>query len=127
MIQGKRVKKIPIKKLILAIDDAFKAKIFARDVSEFGPSVCPLCQKPSDFFQWNHLISAAKYSVRWNPLNVYRLCRGCNIRNEFHPQYFTAWWLKRHGEAVYHALVMASNQVADYKRKDYERILGEVS
>ena len=123
---SKRVKKIPIKKLILAIDDAFKAKIFARDVAEFGPSVCPLCQKPSDFFQWCHMISAAKYATRWNPLNVYRQCRGCNLRHEFHPQYFTDWWLKRHGAAVYHALVFASNQVADYKRKDYEKILGEM-
>lgn len=109
------------KKLVKEADDTFSEWIRNRDENEFGQG-CSLCrfQKATCAA---HLISRAKYSVRWDPLNVYAQCIGCNIRHEFHPQYYTTWWIARHGVEAYQDLFRRSNQIVKRSRQDMEDII----
>lgn len=118
----KRKKKSLIVRLVEELDAIVKAKMFERDRKEWGKA-CGLCGRSDLRLDWNHLISASKYSVRWNPLNIYALCYACNMRHEFHPHYYTAWWLKRHGAEAYQALVAWSNIPAKFKSKDLKAMI----
>lgn len=122
---AKRKKKPSIKSLIKTMDEQFKEKIFTRDIKEFG-SKCSLCLADGVRLIWCHLISARKYSVRWAHRNVYAQCNSCNIRHEHYPEYYTAWWVRRHGEEAYQELVRESMVPANYKRKDYEQMIGAI-
>lgn len=115
-------KKSLVARLVKELDDKCKALILSRDRKEFGTR-CSLCEEDNHGLMWCHLISATKYATRWDPINIYAQCRGCNFRHEFHPQYYTAWWINRHGEEAYQALVRKSSQPANYKSKDLKLIL----
>lgn len=110
--------------LVEEIDAVVRGKVLARDRAEFG-SKCCLCGEGGNL-QWCHLISASKYSVRWHPLNSYTQCRGCNLRHEFHPQYYTAWWISRHGEQKYQELVTVSSIPANFNTTQLRVILAAV-
>jgi hypothetical protein len=125
-VKNKRKKKPLFARLVAQLDEACKSALFMRDIDEFG-NKCPLCENiflPKNF-QWNHLISQKKQSVKWDLRNLYRLCRGCNMRHEYYPEYFTSWWLKRHGEEAYQALVRKSAVPAKFKSSDLRRMLLE--
>jgi len=119
----KRQKARSRKALVKAADAAFSLHIRARDAEPFGGR-CSLCQQ-APIEDCAHLISRGKHSVRWDPRNAMGQCRGCNLRHEYHPQYYTAWWIKRHGEEAYQALVRDSNQIAKYSRADLEEIIAK--
>lgn len=119
---AKRKKKSLIVRLVEEMDAIAKAQMFARDRKEWG-NKCGLCGRSDLRLDWNHLISKTKYSVRWNPINIYAFCIGCNMRHEFNPQYYTAWWLKRHGAEAYQALVAWSNIPAKFKSKDLKAMI----
>jgi hypothetical protein len=114
-------KKSAAVQLVEEIDAVVRAKVMARDRAEFGDKCC-LCGGQGNL-QWCHLISASKYSVRWHPLNSYTQCRGCNIRHEYHPQYYTAWWIARHGEEKYQELATVSSVPADFNVAQLRTIL----
>lgn len=118
---AKRKKKSPIVRLVEELDSIIKGCMFVRDRREWG-NKCGLCGKVAPL-QWNHLVSASKYSTRWNMLNIHAFCRGCNMRHEHHPQYYTVWWIKRYGAEAYAELVEKSNQPANFKSKDLKRMI----
>lgn len=114
---AKRKKKPLIVRLALELDGLVKTRIYERDLKEFGDK-CSLCGNPTKKRQWSHLISGRKHSVRWNPINIFSQCRGCNIRHEHYPEYYTAWWIRRYGEANYQDLVRLSQSGIKWRSMD---------
>jgi hypothetical protein len=117
----KRKKKSLRVRLVEALDKAFNAWIIKRDAVLYPG--CTLCGIKGVKLYCAHLISSSKYATRWHPGNAYSQCCGCNLRHEFHPQYYTAWWIKKHGEHAYHELVALSNVPPKHKTKDLEALI----
>jgi nitrate/TMAO reductase-like tetraheme cytochrome c subunit len=109
------------KKLVAELDRVFSLWIRARDHEEFG-GICSLCHSQKAI-QCAHLISRSKHSVRWDPRNAYAQCAGCNVRHEFHSQYYTSWWVARHGVESYQQLFRDSNKIAKFSRQDLEDMI----
>jgi len=93
---------------IAAADKAFSEYIRARD-----RYICKTCgiagSKGDGVMTCGHLITRAKYSVRWDESNAECQCRGCNMRHEFQPEVMTDNYIMRYGTEFYHELVLFSN------------------
>lgn len=109
------------KNLVAQADKYFSAWVRERDRVEFGDH-CSLCQRNLATCA-AHLISRTKHSVRWDPLNVYAQCAPCNFRHEHHSQYYTSWWVARHGVEAYQELFRKSNKIAKFSRQDLEDMI----
>ncbi len=73
-----------------------------------------------------HLITRAKYSVRWDLRNVFQQCKSCNFIHEFNPHIFTNWYINKFGVKQYQALVKLSNQVKPKHITELEKLLTEL-
>lgn len=119
----RRKRKSARKALVAKLDRAFSVWVRTRDAVTFGGK-CSLCQaRPIE--EAAHLISRGKHSVRWDPANAYAQCRGCNLRHEYHPAYYTNWWVNRHGIAAYNDLFRRSNEIAKFSREDLEAMIAK--
>jgi hypothetical protein len=70
------------KKLIAKADKVFSEYIRKRD-----NYVCFVCGKQGSekdgVMQCGHLFTRADYTVRWDEMNAWCQCRGCNFRHEY--------------------------------------------
>ena len=107
----------PRQRAVNACDTAFSRYIRARD-----NWVCFTCGKVGydrdGVMQCGHLITRAKYSVRWDEYNAACQCSGCNMRHEYQPEIYTAAWIAEHGVDAYHDMVCKSNQPRKYSVED---------
>jgi len=110
-------------KAITAADKAFSEYIRERD--KYLCYTCGLRGREKDgIMQCGHLITRAKYSVRWNPINAQCQCKSCNMRHEFQPEIFTDKWIEENGKEAYHDLVRESNGIRKFKTADLLEMAG---
>ena len=69
-----------------------------------------------------HLITRAKYSVRWDLINCNQQCSPCNFKHEYYPEVYTQKFIKKYGMEVYDDLIYRSNQVANFTIEQLEKI-----
>lgn len=99
-------------------DKWFSKYIRARD---YGQG-CYTCDSPKGYMQCGHLITRAKYSTRWDPLNAKAQCAGCNKLHEYQHEHFNSKWIQEYGEAAYHELVRKSNTVTKFTTQEIQEI-----
>lgn len=116
--QNKKRKKSNRKKLVKLLDKYFSIYIRTRD-----KNICFTCDKTLDNMQCGHLITRAKYSVRWNEKNACCQCAGCNLKHEYYPEIFTQKYINKFGIDQYNELVQKSNELSDYSNTELELMI----
>ena len=103
----------------IRLDALVKEIVLERD----GGCVCPPPIKGhTEQRTPGHLISRGKESVKWDLMNVFEQCSGCNARHEHYPEIFTDWFIKKFGQVEYMALVERSYKVAKLTMEDLETL-----
>lgn len=112
------------KALVKALDKEFSLFIRKRDQDvRGGLCVFPGCPKPIQ--NCFHIITRAKYSVRWDPANAVASCTGCNMSMEYNPNPYILWYIARNGLPAYEDLVRRSNIITKKSNSDLEEMLEE--
>lgn len=123
------MKSNPRKKAVKKADEWMSKYIRARDAR------CVTCGATENLTN-SHLITRGKYATRWDEDNCYCQCSGCNMRHEYQPEIYTDWWITKHGEEAYHALVLKSNtpvklstdaikKIAEYYKAEYKILVDD--
>lgn len=81
-------------------------------------NVCFICGKKMPFVesQAGHLISRTATAIRWNELNVFASCPGCNYRHEFRPEVMTNIFIEKYGVDEYQKLYYLSKRLEKINR-----------
>jgi hypothetical protein len=89
------------KKLIAKLD-----KIFSEYIRERDDYICITCgvTRNTHVIQCGHLFSRQCHSTRWDELNAYAQCAGCNYRHEFDFEPFRRAWIAKHSQDEYDKL-----------------------
>lgn len=116
----KRRKTTERKRLIKRLDDITREIVLLRD------GRCVTCGK-TDSLQCGHLITRARYGVRWDLLNCAVQCAGCNLRHEFNPEIYTNWFLRKYGLNEYQSLCHRSETQGKYSIGELEGILFDLT
>lgn len=96
---------------------------------------CVVCNT-TELLTCGHLITRSFYATRWDPMNAFGQCKGCNFRHEHDPHPFTAYFLRRYGEEVYLELQRKSHEpykittpglreLGDYWKAEWEKLKQE--
>jgi hypothetical protein len=113
------MRKITRKGLIRQLDDV------VRQLVKLKGTTCVCCGKTENM-TCGHLITRSKYSVRWDLMNCWPQCAGCNYTHEFNPHIYINWFINSQGLYAYRKLVKKSNIVqlqSDKKLKTRLKIL----
>lgn len=84
---------------IVKFDSLFSQYIRARD-----KNTCLLCGSKTRLSN-SHLVTRQVTILRWDELNCHTHCWGCNKRHTYHPEIYTAWFLRTYGVEAYLSLV----------------------
>lgn len=74
----------------------------------------------------SHLITCSKNSVRWDELNCHCQCYGCNMRHEYYPEYYTAWYITNYGSSAYEELCARSQTRVKVNKGYLEGVISEI-
>lgn len=110
---AKKIKKPSRKKLVKELDRVFSLFIRQRDKK------CVQCGKVEQL-TCGHLLTRAKYSVRWNEGNAFGQCAGENMKHEFQPEHYTLWYINKFGLQSYEQLVTDSNKLSKFTNSDLQ-------
>lgn len=90
--------------------DAIHATL--REICLIRHPYCVVCKKSDGVLQGGHLIPKQRSeAVRYDLMNVFTQCSGCNYTHTHNPHPFIAWFIKEYGEEEYLALVEKSRLV----------------
>lgn len=110
-------KRLPsVKSLKRKADSFFSKFIIARDKK------CVLCSATTELTN-GHLIKRGKMSTRYDEINCHALCSGCNYKDNFEPQHYSEWFIKKYGVEEYFELVDTSKEIKQFKRQDFLDII----
>ena len=86
---------------------------------------CVVCGRADGILQGGHLIPKARSTaVRFDLMNVFTQCSGCNSAHRWNMHPFTSWFIKEYGADEYNDLVARSKQkVKPIKDWELESIL----
>lgn len=119
--KAKKRKTSERKKLIKQLDQIIREIVFKDD-----PHYCVTCGK-TERLQLGHLITRARYGVRWDLMNCHIQCAGCNFRHEFQPEIYTRWFLNLYGEEAYQQLCHRAETQGKYTIDELETMLMELT
>jgi 5-methylcytosine-specific restriction endonuclease McrA len=112
----KRRKMTERKKLVKRLDEVTREIVLKRD------KFCVTCGKTENL-QCGHLITRARYGVRWDLMNCNAQCSGCNLRHEYQPEIYTRWFLNHYGEKEYQSLCNRAETQGKFTIDELETIL----
>ena len=104
------------KAVVKELDRVFGDYIKARDKR------CVVCGS-TDRPQCGHLFSRIAYSTRWNPMNAYQQCAGCNFRHESDFMPLLDYANRTHGTAKIRALHRLYETPVQYKTFQLEEMI----
>lgn len=92
------------KKLIQELDKTVSKIVRLRDKR------CVICGSTNQL-QCSHLIKRGRLSTRFDLDNCNANCNGCNLRHNNYPEFYTEWWLNKHGQEKYTELINRSQGI----------------
>jgi hypothetical protein len=111
------------KKLVAKLDAVFSEYIRARD--GYRCITCGVQGRERDgLMQCGHLFTRASYSTRWDELNCFCQCRGCNLSHEYDPAPFTIRFIHKYGQEAYERLYAKSKSTLKLTDADMEILIG---
>jgi hypothetical protein len=98
---------------IKALDKAFSQWVRLSGADHRGMVSCWTCGKEKHWKEVDagHFQTRAKYSIRWEPLNVKPQCKHCNMTNGGHQHLFAKRLDAVYGEGTADKLTFEGNQV----------------
>jgi hypothetical protein len=86
---------------------------------------CVVCGRSDGILQGGHLIpKASSTAVRYDLMNVFTQCVGCNSLHRFNPHPFIGWFINEYGVDEYNDLIARSKKkVVPIKIVELEAIL----
>ena len=100
------------KKLVKELD-----KVFGKIVILLDRKRCVVCGKTENL-QCGHLFSRVAYSTRWDFMNAFCQCRGCNYRHEHDPTPLTLYFINTFGKRAYEQLYRKYRTPIKYSNED---------
>jgi hypothetical protein len=113
----KRIKLIPLPKLIKQTDKLVSEYVRARDKRCVTPS-----EKCTNVLQCSHLIKRGKMATRFDLINCNAQCSHHNYLHNYEPEHYTNWFLRKYGDLAYAVLVDKSLVIKKYTRTELYNI-----
>lgn len=86
---------------------------------------CVTCGSHSNL-QAGHLFSRVAYNTRWNDLNVFAQCAGCNLSHEYNTFPLTNYFLNQFGQGLYQEMYRDWHAVKKFTNKELESLYLEL-
>jgi hypothetical protein len=106
------------KRLVAELDKVFSLYIRYRDKK------CVLCGK-TDSLQCGHIFSRINYSTRWDKMNCWCQCSGCNLKHEYEAYTFYNWFIEKFGKKEFDNLHFQAHQIRKFKDYELEEMIKE--
>ena len=113
------MRKLTRKSLVRLCDKEMSLYVRGRD------KMCVICGTRENL-TCGHLMSRVAYSTRWLLDNCFTQCASCNLRHEYNPHPFVAWYVHMFGWDKYEALIRRHSQTSKLTSADLEAILIEI-
>ena len=113
------------KKLIARLDKVFSQWVRRKDADHRGYVECWTCGKvlPWSRVDAGHFQSRAKFSTRWDEMNVKPQCKGCNGFRSGEQFKFARKLDAVYGEGTAQELEVLSNQTRKYSVEELEALI----
>ena len=85
---------------------------------------CVTCGSKTQL-QCGHLITRSKKSIFFDPENCNVQCAKCNIKHEYNPEIYTAWFINRFGLSRYNDLILRGNQTKKWTDEELREIIAK--
>lgn len=111
------LEKWPFQKLQKEADKWYSLYIRHRDGYKCvicGSKVNPQC---------GHLIKRGKQALRYNGFNCNVQCSKHNLMHNFYPEYYTQWFINRHGAEKYNWLLAKAGQLKKWRKEELISII----
>lgn len=104
------------KTLVKKLDTIFSKYIRAKGADKYGICTCVTCNRkyPIKNIQAGHFMSRRHYSTRWDELNCYPQCYGCNVMQQGQIYKFSLYLGKELSESLY----LQSQKVVKFSNDD---------
>lgn len=113
------------KKLIARLDKVFSQWVRRKDADHRGYVECWTCGKvlPWSRVDAGHFQSRAKFSTRWDEMNVKPQCKGCNGFRSGEQFKFARKLDAVYGQGTAEAVERTSNQTRKYSEEELEALI----
>jgi len=120
-----KTKKLSRGKLVKKLDTVFSQWVRLSKADKKGYCTCVTCSKKIHWkeIQAGHFQSRKHYSTRWDELNVYPQCVGCNVF-KYGEQYKYSLFL---GKEVSEVLYLKSKEIVKFANSDLEDMIKDYS
>lgn len=118
----KRIRLVPLPKLIHKLDSLFSKWIRNRDMDCVLKS--PKCTK---VLQCGHLIKRGKMSTRFSELNCHCQCSYHNYIHNQYPELYTNWFVGMYGKEAYDNLVQEAWKIKKWTREELQALIENYS
>ena len=108
------------KKLVKELDRVFSLYIRKRD--NYKCVVCGL-QKPQVVIQCGHLFSRKSMSTRWDELNAYAQCSGCNLIHNYDFERYRRVWIAKNDHKRYDKLYAKWSKPTKFTLSELEMLI----
>ena len=117
------------KKLVARLDRIFSKYIRLRDADHAGYVNCWTCGKTKHYTKLDagHFQTRAKYSTRWDKMNVKPQCKGCNMVNGGQQYMFGLNLDRAYGEGTAEEIVRRSNQTRKFSDEELKDMIRHYS
>jgi len=115
---SKRQRKTPLPILFKRAESQFNA--FIRELDQR----CVLCGSTTELTA-GHVLTAAFKSTKYDEMNTFGQCRGCNLKHEHHPELYHQWYINTFGLEAFDALVQKHWTITKYTRAELEGIIAK--
>lgn len=103
------------KALVRKLDNVFSEFIRKRDKH------CVVCGTRENL-TCGHLFSRIAYSTRWDEMNAFGQCMGCNLRHEHDAYPFTKWFIGRFGQDRWDDLHRQYSAIRKFSNQDLQAL-----
>ena len=112
-------------KLISSLDTVFSVYVRSKDADRAGRVECYTCgiSKPWKEVDAGHFQTRAKYSTRWDEMNVKPQCKHCNMTNGGHQYQFALHLDQEYGPGTADEVVRRSNQMRKYSAVELKELI----
>lgn len=118
-----------VSKLKKEADRLFSLYVRQKDIDHDGNTKCVTCGKVAHWknLQAGHYISRNHLSTRWEELNVFPQCVGCNIWGRGKHDEYAIYLIEKYGNNILELLHKQKQQITRMKRADYEALIEKYS
>lgn len=104
------------------LDKQFSLYTRLSDANDEGYSTCVTCGKVAQWKEMDagHYITRNHLSTRWEELNVWSQCRGCNRFGGGKPDEYAIFLIKQFGDDILTQLHQQKHTITKMSRADYE-------